>query len=287
MQEIAKNWIDYELIDAGDGEKLERWKDILLRRPDPQAVWPKDKEQVAWHQVHAHYHRSPKGGGEWEFRRKLPETWVIQYGALRFKVAPTGFKHTGIFPEQATNWDWMQEQIKNDPRELRILNLFAYTGGATMACAQAGATEVVHVDASKGMIQWAKDNQKLSGLEDKTIRYIVDDVLKFVEREHRRGRTYHGIIMDPPSYGRGPSGEMWKLEEQLNELIEACKKILDPKPVFLLINAYTTGFSYTVLQNILRISLPKAEIQTGEIALPIKRRDMYLPCGIYGRVRFK
>lgn len=287
MLELSKDWLDYECIDAGDGLKLERWKDVLLSRPDPQAVWSKDINEKQWKQVHAHYHRSSKGGGEWDMKRKLPETWTIQYRDLSFKVSPTGFKHTGIFPEQATNWDWMRELIQNEQREIRILNLFAYTGGATMACSKAGADEVVHVDASKGMVHWAKDNQKLCGLEDKTIRYIVDDVLKFVEREKRRGRTYHGIVMDPPSYGRGPSGEMWKLEEQLNQLIQACKEILDDKPLFFLVNAYTTGFSHIVLNNVLHLAFNKAKVVTGEIGLPITDRKLVLPCGIYGRVSFK
>lgn len=286
-QELAKNWIDYECIDAGDGLKLERWKNVLLSRPEIQANWPKDINETRWKQVHAQYNRTSKNSGEWIMKRKLPETWNLQYRDLTFKVSPTSYKHTGLFPEQATNWDWMRELIENETREIRILNLFAYTGAATMACSKAGAVEVVHVDASKGMIQWAKENQLLCGLEDKTIRYIVDDVLKFVEREKRRGRTYHGIIMDPPSYGRGPKGEMWRLEDKLDQLLDACKIILDDKPLFFLVNTYTAGFSSNELTDHLRQTFRKGKIVTGEIGLPITDRKLVLPCGIYGRVSFK
>lgn len=286
MKKIAENWKDYECITAGDGEKVERWGEYLLRRPDPQAAWNKDEDPI-WKSIHAHYHRSSKGGGSWEFKKKLPETWTITYKNLRFKVSPTGFKHTGLFPEQAVNWDWMMDMISKEKREIRILNLFAYTGGATMACASAGASEVVHVDASKGMVQWAKENMVLSHLEDKKIRFIVDDVLKFVQREKRRGHTYHGIIMDPPSYGRGPNNEIWKLENQLNDLIHDCLAILDEQPLFFLINSYTTGFSATVLENCLKKTIMKTHpdglIETGEVALPITHDDLTLPCGIYGK----
>lgn len=284
---VAKNWQDYECIDTGNGEKLERWKDVILRRPDPQAIWPMEKEDTLWQKPHAHYHRSNKGGGNWEYIKKVKDQWTIQYRDLIFKVSPTGFKHTGIFPEQAANWDYMLDKISHANREIRVLNLFAYTGGATMACAKAGASEVVHVDASKGMVSWAKENMYLSHLENKKIRFIVDDVVKFVQREKRRGRTYHVIIMDPPSYGRGPNGELWKIEEQLYPLVKACMEILDEHPLFFLINSYTTGFSATVLANLLHATIlkkyPEGKIQTGEIGLPITRTNTILPCGIYGR----
>ena len=287
MNQIASRWEDYECIDAGNGEKLERWKDIILRRPDPLALWPIAEESGLWLQPHARYHRSAKGGGHWEYLKQLPESWNVRYRQLCFKVSPTGFKHTGLFPEQAANWDFMMEKIAGADREIRVLNLFAYTGGATMACAAAGAQEVVHVDASKGMVQWAKENMVLSHLEDRRIRFIVDDVLKFVAREKRRGRTYHAIIMDPPSYGRGPKGEIWKIEEQLYPLVSACLDILDPHPLFFLINSYTTGFPASVLRNILSSTVlrrhPAGKVEAGEIGLPISASDMILPCGIYGR----
>lgn len=287
MNQIASRWEDYECIDAGNGEKLERWKDIILRRPDPLALWPIAEESSLWLQPHARYHRSAKGGGHWEYLKQLPESWNVRYRQLCFKVSPTGFKHTGLFPEQAANWDFMMEKIAGADREIRVLNLFAYTGGATMACAAAGAQEVVHVDAAKGMVQWAKENMVLSHLEDRRIRFIVDDVLKFVAREKRRGRTYHAIIMDPPSYGRGPKGEIWKIEEQLYPLVSACLDILDPHPLFFLINSYTTGFPASVLRNILSSTVlrrhPAGKVEAGEIGLPISASDMILPCGIYGR----
>lgn len=286
MNIIAESWQDYECIDAGNKEKLERWGKVLLRRPDPVALWPIQYSQL-WTPINAHYHRSSHGGGEWEFLTKLPEYWHINYKHLTFKVSPTGFKHTGLFPEQACNWDFMMNKIKNAGREIRVLNLFAYTGGATMACASAGASEVVHVDASKGMVEWAKENMVLSHLEDKKIRFIVDDVLKFVQREKRRGRTYHAIIMDPPSYGRGPNKEIWKIEDQLYPLIEACLEILDENPLFFLINSYTAGFPATTLYNILYhtilVTYPHGKIQAGEIGLPISSNQTILPCGIYGR----
>ncbi len=287
MNQIASRWEDYECIDAGNGEKLERWKDIILRRPDPLALWPIAEESGLWLQPHARYHRSAKGGGHWEYLKQLPESWNVRYRQLCFKVSPTGFKHTGLFPEQAANWDFMMEKIAGADKEIRVLNLFAYTGGATMACAAAGAQEVVHVDAAKGMVQWAKENMVLSHLEDRRIRFIVDDVLKFVAREKRRGRTYHAIIMDPPSYGRGPKGEIWKIEEQLYPLVSACLDILDPHPLFFLINSYTTGFPASVLRNILSSTVlrrhPAGKVEAGEIGLPISASDMILPCGIYGR----
>lgn len=287
MNQIADHWQDYECIDTGNGEKLERWNNIILRRPDPQAIWPIMEEDDLWKHPHAHYHRSKSGGGSWEYKKPLRESWKIQYRDLCFKAAPTGFKHTGIFPEQAANWDFMTEMIKHADREIRVLNLFAYTGCATMACAKAGAAEIVHVDASKGMINWAKENMRLCHLEDHKIRFIVDDVLKFVLREKRRGRTYHAIIMDPPSYGRGPNGEVWKIEEQLYPLICACMEILDQNALFFLVNSYTTGFSATVLYNVLQSTLlrkhPDGYLEAGENGLPITRSHTVLPCGIYGR----
>ncbi|MBE6117724.1 MAG: SAM-dependent methyltransferase, partial [Erysipelotrichaceae bacterium] len=247
MRRLADQWKEYLCLDAGDGEKLEQWGPYVLRRPDPQAIWPKDSGYDLWNRPDAVYHRSRSGGGSWEFRKTLPEQWKIHYKGLTFKVAPTGFKHTGLFPEQAANWDWMSSLIRDhQDEELRILNLFAYTGGATMACSAAGAAEVVHVDAAKGMVAWAKENRDLCGLENRKIRFLVDDTEKFVQREKRRGRTYHGIIMDPPSYGRGPNGEVWKFEEQITPLLKACADILDDHALFFLINSYTTGIGATV-----------------------------------------
>ena len=284
MRTLATNWIDYECLDAGNGQKVERWKDIILKRPDPQAVWTFDDKQYKYDAI---YHSSNKGGGSWQFNKKLPEFWTIKYKDLTFKVSPTNFKHTGIFPEQAVNWDFMMDKIQNCDHEVKVLNLFAYTGCATMACSKAGASEVIHVDASKGMIEWAKQNMQLSHLENNKIRFIVDDVLKFVQREKRRGHKYHGIVMDPPSYGRGPNNELWKLEDQLYELINSCLDILDDDPLFFIINCYTTGFSNIVLENILKQTILKkysfGKIETGEIGLPIKKDHMILPCGIYGR----
>jgi 23S rRNA (cytosine1962-C5)-methyltransferase len=280
---ISNNWLDYECIDAGNGEKIERWKDVILRRPDPQAIWTADTDM--WLSPDGHYHRSSKGGGEWEFKKKLKDFWIIKYGPLSFKVAPTNFKHTGIFPEQATNWDYMMDKIKNANRPIKVLNLFAYTGGATVACSYAGA-EVVHVDAAKGMVEWAKENARLSGLENNKIRFIIDDCLKFVEREYRRGNTYDAIIMDPPSYGRGPNGEVWKFEENIYNLINMCETILSDKPLFVLINSYTTGISSVVLENILKttvLSKYKGKVDAGELGLPITSNNLVLPCGIYGR----
>ncbi len=286
MLRISDEWYDYECLDAGNGEKLERWKNVILRRPDPQAMWPVVMEDKMWKEPDGHYFRSNKGGGHWEFNKKLDEYWTVKYKDLVFKVSPTNFKHTGLFPEQATNWDFMMNKIKASKREIRVLNLFAYTGGATMACACAGATEVVHVDASKGMTEWAKENMHLSHLDDCHIRFIVDDCLKFVEREARRGRKYDAIIMDPPSYGRGPNGEVWKFEHNLHNLINACMKIISDKPLFFLINSYTTGISSTVLYNILKTTLDskyKGQIDAGEVGLPITNNNLVLPCGIYGR----
>lgn len=283
----ADKWKDYSCIDAGNGEKLEQWKGIVLRRPDPQAIWSVEN-RTSWKKADAVYHRSKTGGGSWEYRKKLPESWTVDYRNLTFKVSPTGFKHTGLFPEQAANWDWMMDLIQSHRDEnIRVLNLFAYTGGATMACAAAGAAEVVHVDASKGMVNWAKENRDLSGLQNTKIRFIVDDCLKFVEREKRRGHTYHGILMDPPSYGRGPNGEMWKFEKEITGLLQACMEILDDHALFFLINSYTTGFSSIVLDNMMRTMIlpshPDGIITTGEIAIPLQERDLLLPCGIVGR----
>lgn len=287
MLKISDEWTDYECLDAGNGEKLERWGNVILRRPEPQAMW-EIKFDSQWNKAIGFYHRSNQGGGYWEFKNKLPEFWTINYKNLKFKVTPTNFKHTGLFPEQATNWDFMMNKIKkavSEGRKVKILNLFAYTGGATMACSKAGA-DVVHVDASKGMVIWAKENRDLCELTDHNIRFIVDDCLKFVEREYRRGHKYDGIVMDPPSYGRGPNKEVWKFEKNMTVLLDACLKILSDKPLFLLINAYTTGISNIVLANMLKtmmLPLYPGKIESGEIGLPIKRNNMILPCGIYGR----
>ena len=282
---ISNEWIDYKIIDAGNKEKLETWKNVTLRRPDPQALWPIDFDSK-WKNIDAFYHRSNKGGGSWEFKNKLPEYWTINYKELTFKVSPTNFKHTGLFPEQAANWDYIIDKIKNSNRKINVLNLFAYTGAATMACSYAGA-DVVHVDSARGMVEWAKENMKLSHLENNKIRFIVDDCLKFVLREKRRGNKYDAIIMDPPSFGRGPSGEVWKFEDKIIELIEACMDILSDKPLFFQVNSYTTGFSKTVLENVLKTTLLKkyknGRVECDEIGLPIENSDLVLPCGIYGR----
>ncbi len=277
---LADAWQDYEILDAGNGNKLERWGQVRLLRPDPQAVWPMQEPRS----VDARYIRSASGGGHWEYAKALPESWAIQYRDLTFQVRPTGFKHTGLFPEQAVNWDWMRGLVKKAPKPFRALNLFAYTGGATCALAAAGA-EVVHVDAAKGMVAWAKENLALCGLGDKPVRFIVDDVMKFVLREQRRGRQYEGILMDPPSYGRGPGGEMWKIEENLYPLVAECCKLLSPEARFFLINSYTTGLAPTVLSNVLQAALPGrgGRIEAGEVGLPISRGTLVLPCGASGR----
>ena len=281
---LSDKWTDYEILATGNGMKLERFGNIILNRPDPQIIWDKTNNPI-WNTWDGYYHRSTKGGGYWEFKKKLPEYWTIKYRDLTFKVSPTNFKHTGIFPEQATNWDYITEKIKScQEKEIRILNLFAYTGCATMVASHAGADEVVHVDASKGMVDWAKENMKLSHLENNKIRFIVDDVIKFLEKEKRRGRTYHGIIMDPPSYGRGPNKEVWRLEDNLQELLDKAKDILDENYSFLLINSYTAGISPTSLNNILKQTVPNSQIITGEIGLPITENNLVLPCGIYGKV---
>mgnify|MGYP002426216234 CR=1 FL=1 len=281
---LSNDWKDYELIDAGNGEKLENWNGVILRRPDPQAIWPIENIDETWKNPDGFYHRSSQGGGSWDFKRKLKDFWCVNYKDLTFKVSPTNFKHTGLFPEQAANWDFAIEKIKKANRPIKVLNLFAYTGGATVACLYAGAS-VCHVDSSKGMVAWAKENVTSSKLQDKPVRYIVDDVVKFVQREIRRGNKYDVIIMDPPSYGRGPNGEMWKFEKNLDILISKCLDILSDKPLFFLINSYTTGISSTVLYNILKTSLYnkyKGNVSAGEIGLPITDNNLVLPCGIYG-----
>lgn len=280
---LADRWQDYQLLDCGEGMKQERWGDFVLVRPDPQIIWPRASGRE-WAGFDAFYHRSSKGGGEWEFRRKLPESWTIRYGKLRFKIRPTNFKHTGLFPEQAVNWDWFSEKIRQAGRPIQVLNLFGYTGAATVAAAAAGAS-VCHVDAAEGMVRWCRENAALSGLQEKPIRYIADDCLKFVRREIKRGRRYDAVVMDPPTYGRGNQGEMWKLEDHLWELLLECRKVLSDQPLFFLINAYTARLSPTVVVNLLEGLLRDAggEIYGGEIGLPIQADGKVLPCGIYGR----
>ena len=280
---IADNWLDYEVIDTGDGEKIERWKDVILRRPDPQAIWPK-QDPALWDKFDGWYHRSVRGGGEWEFKRRLPEKWTVDYRELKFYVRPTGFKHTGLFPEQAVNWDWMAGLIKNAGRPVKVLNLFGYTGGATIACAMAGA-HVTHVDAAKGMVQWAGENRQLSKCDEKSTRWIIEDAGKFVAREIRRGNTYDGILMDPPSYGRGPGGEVWKLENELYGLVSACAQILSDNALFMLINSYTTGLQPAVLNNMLTMTVKNkrgGSVVADEIVLPVTAGGV-LPCGASGR----
>ena len=277
---IASEWKDYEVIDTGDGEKLERWRDIILVRPDPQAIWPKQRPGL-WTKADAHYHRSTKGGGEWEFFKKLPERWSVKYGELEFYVRPTGFKHTGLFPEQAVNWDLFGSLIRGAGRPVSVLNLFAYTGGATLACLNAGAS-VCHVDASKGMVQWARENAALSHLEGRDVRWIVDDCEKFVAREIRRGRRYDAVIMDPPSYGRGPGGEVWQLEEKIYDLLSLCTGVLSDDPLFFALNSYTTGLSPSVMAYLLGVTVGqkyKGTVSADEIGLPVQRSGLVLPCG--------
>ena len=281
---ISNKWTDYECLKTGNGEKLERWGNIILNRPDPQIIW--EKKDV-WNNYDGYYHRSNEGGGYWEYKKKLPEYWTVKYNNLTFKVSPTNFKHTGIFPEQASNWDYIELKIKEylkNHKEMHILNLFAFTGCATMAAANAGATEVVHVDASKSINEWAKENMKLCHLEDKTIRFIADDAIKFLEREKRRGHTYQGIIMDPPSYGRGPNKEVWKFENDFPKLLDKVIEVLDKDYSFLLISSYTTGISHISLENILKLKFPNQKIETGENCLPITENNLILPCGIYGKI---
>ncbi len=282
---IAKNWEDYEILDMANGEKLERWKNIILVRPDPQVIWKNKSFPDKWKDINAKYLRSNTGGGKWEYNKKVPAEWQIKYKDLIFNIKPMGFKHTGLFPEQAVNWDWMIEKIKIANRPIKVLNLFAYTGGATVACLYAGAS-VCHVDSSKGMVAWAKQNVQSSNLQEKPVRYIVDDVVKFVNREIRRENKYDAIIMDPPSYGRGTNGEVWKFEDNICDLVELCSKVLSNNPLFFLINSYTTGISSTVLENILNLNIYKrygGNIENGEIGLPMTDSKLILPCGIYGR----
>ena len=280
----ADQWKDYEVLDTSSGEKLERWGDYFLVRPDPQVLWDTPKKLRQWKKPNGHYHRSSKGGGQWEFF-DLPKIWDIQYKDLKFHLQPFSFKHTGLFPEQAVNWDWFSDKIRKAKRPVKVLNLFAYTGGATLAAAAAGAS-VTHVDASKGMVNWAKENAQLSGLRDKPIRWLVDDCVKFVEREIRRGNHYDGIIMDPPSYGRGPKGEIWKIEEKIYPLIELCTKILSDDPLFFLVNSYTTGLQPAVLSYMLETQVKAkfgGSVQSDEIGLPVSSNGLILPCGASGR----
>lgn len=277
---IADDWKDYELIETKNGMKKERWGKYILVRPDPQIIWQKDSDFTSYDAI---YYRSNKGGGHWEYKNKLPDNWQVRYKELTFNIKPMGFKHTGLFPEQAVNWDYMINKIKNAKREIKVLNLFAYTGGASVACLYAGAS-VCHVDSSKGMVSWAKENVASSNLSDKKIRYIVDDVVKFVEREIRRGNKYDAIIMDPPSYGRGANGEVWDIEKDLFNLVKSCNTLLSDDPLFFLINSYTTGLSSKVLETILNMCISKKGLITsGEVGLKEKNSDVVLPCGIYGR----
>ena len=281
---IADQWKDYEVLDTSGGEKLERWGDYLLVRPDPQVIWNTPKDLPGWRKMNGHYYRSSKGGGEWEFF-DLPKQWEIAYKDLRFNLKPFSFKHTGLFPEQAVNWDWFSDKIKNAGRPVKVLNLFAYTGGATLAAAAAGAA-VTHVDASKGMVNWAKENAKSSGLEAAPIRWLVDDCMKFVEREIRRGNHYDGIIMDPPSYGRGPKGEIWKIEDSIYDFIKLCTQILSDAPLFFLVNSYTTGLAPAVLTYMLSTELKRfgGHVDSQEIGLPVTKTGLVLPCGASGRL---
>lgn len=287
---IANNWKDYEVLDCSNGEKLERWGDYILVRPDPQVIWDTPKTLKGWKKMNGHYHRSSRGGGEWEFFN-LPEQWTINYKSLTFNLKPFSFKHTGLFPEQATNWDWFSDLIskektkRDNDNPVKVLNLFAYTGGATLAAAAAGAN-VTHVDASKGMVNWAKENAVSSGLKDAPIRWLVDDCIKFVEREIRRGNKYDAIIMDPPSYGRGPKGEIWKIEDSIHSFVKLCTQILSDKPLFFLINSYTTGLAPSVLTYMIEIEVGKkfgGHVEAQEIGLPVSSNGLVLPCGASGR----
>ena len=278
---LTEYWKDYELIDTSDGERLERWGDIILIRPDPQIIWSTGKKNPLWRQAHARYHRSNKGGGHWETYKNIPDRWTVKYRGLTFNIKPMGFKHTGVFPEQAVNWDFAAKKIKEENRPLKILNLFGYTGCATLACMKAGAA-VCHVDASKGMVQWAKENARSSGIDGLPVRWLVDDCVKFVQREIRRGNRYDGIIMDPPSYGRGPGGEVWKLEEQLFSLVTLCKQALSAEPVFFILNSYTTGLSPAVMEYLLSVLLKKnfgGRVSSDEIGLRVTDTGLVLPCG--------
>ncbi len=282
---IAKDWKDYEVIDTSMGEKLERWGNYILVRPDPQVIWDTPRTHKGWKKPNAHYHRSAKGGGEWEFF-DLPKQWDISYKGLTFHLQPFSFKHTGIFPEQAANWDWFSDKIAAvKDRQIKVLNLFAYTGGATLAAAKAGAV-VTHVDASKGMVTWARENAVASGLSEAPIRYIVDDCTKFVEREIRRESKYDAIIMDPPSYGRGPKGEIWKIEDSIHPFLQLCTKLLSDEPLFFLINSYTTGLQAGVLSYMLSTEIASkfgGSVNADEIGLPVSENGLVLPCGASGR----
>ena len=284
---LADQWKDYEILDCSDGDKLERWGKYILRRPDPQVIWQDVQKAPEWKKLNAHYHRSQKGGGEWEFF-SLPEEWQIHYGSLTFNLKPFSFKHTGLFPEQAANWDWFSELIRNrvrDGKPVKVLNLFAYTGGATLAAAEAGAS-VTHVDASKGMVTWAKENAASSGLSDRPIRWLVDDCQKFVERGIRRGNKYDAIIMDPPSYGRGPKGEIWKIEDMFHPFVRLCVQLLSDDPLFVLLNSYTTGFAPAVLSYLLGLEVQSrfgGTVSADEIGLPVRETGLVLPCGSSGR----
>ena len=282
---LAAEWNDYKIIDMANGEKLEKWGDYYLIRPDPQIIWSKKERPDEWKKANARYNRSNTGGGSWENVKNIPKQWQIKYKDLTFNLKPMSFKHTGLFPEQAYNWDWMIEKIKKSNRkEVKVLNLFAYTGGATVACLSAGAS-VTHVDSSKGMTEWAKENVTASGLRDRPVRFLIDDCLKFVNREIRRGNKYDAIIMDPPSYGRGANGEVWKFEDNIEELITQCSKILSDKPLFFLVNSYTTGISSEVVKNILKMNLnvKKGTFSNDEIGLPMDKSDLILPCGFYAK----
>ena len=282
---LLKDFNDYKLLAMSDGMKLESWNGIIISRPDPQIIWKSDENKELWNKAKAVYHRSSSGGGSWEYKKDIPLRWEVKYKDLTFNIKLMGFKHTGLFPEQAVNWDYMIDKIKKSNRKIKVLNLFAYTGGATVACAYAGA-DVVHVDSSKGMTDWAKENIKSSNLEDKYVRFIVDDVIKFVKREIRRGNKYDAIVMDPPSYGRGVNKEVWKVEDSLYNLVELCSQVLSDDPLFFLINSYTTGFSSKVLENILEITVGKkykGNITSGEVGIPMENSNLVLPCGIYGR----
>lgn len=278
---IADRWQDYELIDASDGERLERWGNVILIRPDPQIIWTTERKNPLWKKANARYIRSNKGGGSWQEYKKLPAQWSINYGELIFNIKAMGFKHTGVFPEQAVNWDFVSKKIINEKREIKVLNLFGYTGCATLSCMEAGAT-VCHVDASKGMVQWAKENSQSSNIADKPVRWIVDDCVKFVQREIRRGNKYDGIIMDPPSYGRGPGGEVWKLEEQLYSLVELCRQVMTDEPLFFILNSYTTGLSPAVMEYLLGVLLKSkfgGKVSSDEIGLKVTETGFVLPCG--------
>ena len=278
---FARDLIEYEMLDTSGGEKLERWGDRILIRPDPQIIWDTPREHPLWNKADARYFRSSKGGGKWEVYKKMPESWILSYRSLRFRIQPTGFKHTGLFPEQAVNWAYFMDIIQKQKKPVRVLNLFAYTGGATLACASAGA-EVCHVDASKGMVSWARENAALSGLSQRPIRWIVEDCEKFVAREIKRGRRYDVIIMDPPSYGRGPGGEVWKLEEQIYRLVDLCVGVLSETPLLFVLNSYTTGLSPSVMQYLLGVTVANrfgGRVSAEEIGLPVTQSGQILPCG--------